>query len=298
MEFIQLLSDEYKVKLGQLRPIISDIVKLGIKVEQQFPDSHQSELIFIRMNLFSRFIHRLKCINYLLVFIESDPTMEDNIGLIIRAGLADLIPMLYLDVVHSNIKNINDDNDENNILHAEQTRAFLCDHIYSLMSFFKDYKSAGEYSDDQYRMMLDKLKSDHSPYFYETPMDYKNPKANVDAKRFVKNAEMIAYMRQYPQVLDNKIIHQIYEMYSYYSKYEHFGIFTNGMQNMEMDTLIFRILSCIRFFIYGIYLCCIHLMQNFSYLTNEPTTFLALRDKYDKNLYMELKPTSKSPASI
>jgi hypothetical protein len=267
-----------RTKLYQIKKILDEFVQLGIRVENGHPTKEHDEFIYIKVNLFGRYVHRLEAISLLLPELESNPTIEDTIGLVIRGCLADLIPMFYLEVLQSHATN-----EEGEDEMIGQARAFLCDHLFSFLTFLKDYRTAGVYTEKIYKEAVDKLKSDWPYYFSSDPMDYDHPEKSIDAKRFPKNSHLIRYVRSHES---NELfrINGLYELYSFYSKYEHFGIFTNSMQTMDMDIQAHRIFDSIWYIILGSWFCIRQFHYAFNNVEEEEKRLIELKIEFEKLL--------------
>ncbi len=273
------LSNDSKNKLYQLIKILDEFVSIGTQIERSIPKVPLEEFIYVRINLMSRYVHRIESINLMLSKFEENPTIEDSIGLLIRGGLADFIPMLYLDVLHTKIESPTDE--INNDFQKKMTRSFLCDHIYNLIDFLKKSKDNGVIGESYYRKQIDKIKTEYSSYFFDTVIDYNNPFENIDSIKFHKNYKLMPVIRNSP-ISESVDINFVNSMYSYYSKYEHFGVFTNRMQTQDMGILMYQMFDSIRYLMIGSIACCIHLSHKFQNISEE--NLVEIKKRYDRTL--------------
>ena len=130
------LSKANQQMLIELNAILKQFVHVGISIERKYPISHSvNELLNIWFNLYSRFIHYLESISILSEHYAENATIDSSIGLVIRSGLSDYLPMIYLDYLHTN------KNKSREV--QNQTRAFLAGHLPSALQFIKQGADLG-----------------------------------------------------------------------------------------------------------------------------------------------------------
>ncbi len=267
------LSEANKVKLKELNSILKEFVNVGVSIERKYPISHDvSEFLMVRFNLFSRFIHYTESITILAEHYDVNPTIDSSIGIILRSGLSDYLPMIYLDNLQTK------KNKSKKV--EQQTRAFLADHLSSAMLYLKqgarlvvDY-NGNPLTDVDFRKALRRLKKDYFPYFKKTKLNYISTDSNLKYKKiqirlFEIVDEMVLEEKSYKDGHRNKNFLQqmdaqsAYESYHWYSKYDHYGIFTNDFQTQDMDMLFRLAFSGIRFMLIGAVLCLSHMQHNY-----------------------------------
>jgi hypothetical protein len=280
---VKPLSNLNKTKLHQFRRIIKEIVEVGIKIDSRNKSGSYKEYLFVRVNLFQRFIRRLEAINILLEHLETNISIEDSIGLIIRSGLIDFLQMTYLDLLH--VKFEGEKTEENEIKLSKQTRNYLAEHIRTVIGFMNDYKYFDKFpdsikGDDKYKLGIDLLKKDYPAYFKdESIADYNKPYENFNFGKFPKNRELLKEILEF-KPFDDLNVFIAYDGFHNYSKYEHFGVMTNRMQTQDTNRLMLNIFAYLHFLLLGAYMCCSHINTEIHNIETEVTEIKKLNKEY------------------
>lgn len=269
------LSTKSKERLQQLIVVLNKVVKEGIEIEKHFTEEHFPDFLFIRVNLFSRFIHRMDTISILWNEWIYKPAIEEDIGLLIRTGLLDFTHLLYLDSFHIEVTPQNKKAEE--ILN-EETISYLCDHIYRTFWFAKTFKNGLLINEEKYKTIIDKMNKNWSGLMSNGKIDYTKPELNIVGKRFQKSVEIFKRICNHPAT---KQYTSIFDCYEYYSKYEHWGIMTNQMQTRDMDEQFLHMSQSLHFLILGSLFCLEHLQKNIKSLVgDEMKKMVKLKEEY------------------
>src|SRR5215203_6054052 len=146
-----------QMKLNQSIHILEDFVAMGKSVAVRLPTEDLQEALFIRVNLFGRYVNRIEVVIQLMKQWEKNPEFEDSIGIIIRACLADVLSQFYLEDCHSQVDNSPSPSPEEK-KYLESARDLLADHLFSGVNYYKSLKDGGVYSDEDYRNNINKWK--------------------------------------------------------------------------------------------------------------------------------------------
>jgi hypothetical protein len=253
--------------------IYNEIVKVGIDVESKFKSDEYEDRISIRMNFFTRFIHCIESAVILLKEFEKNPYVETSIGLIIRASLLDLITLIYLD---SYWADITPDDDKSYNDERDKTLSFLCDHLRKTFKYLNTSFHHKKVTKEQRKVIIDNSYKNYPALFKKTNPNYGDPASDLIMQSFPPVSDMIK--RIYTHKV-GKNFSNVPDMYEYYGKYEHFGIYTNEFQTNEQYKLLDNILFSIDYIIRGAILCSISCSKTFE-IENQISKLNSLLDQH------------------
>lgn len=244
----EVLNSSSILQLHQLIKLLEDVIPAGRKLLNDIPTDHFKETRFIKVNILERHINRIDVIISLLKQWEKSPFVEDSIGLIIRGCLSDVISEFYIEDLHSKVKTCPSPEEE---AYLKATSSFLADHIRAGLGHNKALTDAGVFTREHSKERIDNWRALYPPYFKQEPVNYDNPQKNILPQPFPKAAQIIKLIRN-SEILQKFNLDDLYINYFYYSKYEHFGVTTNHLQNSDMnmsfyfmmDSLSYVLLSC------------------------------------------------------
>lgn len=248
------LTSEVKSRLYQLISLLEDLISVGRIVSDSIPINHFKEPMFIRVNLFRRYINRIEVIIPLLKKWEQNENIEDSIGLLIRACLVDVISQFYLEHIHSKVKECPSEEERT---YLQVPRDLLADHIFSGVNYFKTLKDANVFSNDNYKSRIDDWKKLYPNFFKNEPINYDKPTKSIAANAFPSPSHILRKIRE-SGLFKKHNPDQLYISYFYYSKYEHFGATTYSLQNQDMRIQFYFMMDSITYILLACSICCGH----------------------------------------
>lgn len=273
---MKLLSSSSQIKLYQLIRLLEELQLVGDNVISHFPEGNYSFALFIRVNLFRRYIDRLKVLLPLLKIWENETYVEDSVGTIIRASLADVLMQFYLEDIHSKVKVCPSPEED---AYLRTVNALLADHIYSGIAYHKSTREAGVFNEKFYKERIDDWKRLYPMFFKDEPIDYNNPIKNISAERFPSPAFILKAIR-HSEMLSKFRIDQLYIGYFFYSKYEHYGATTNSIQTTDMNILFYFMIDSLGYVLLACQLCMGHFISNFKIFEEEHSKIYSIREEF------------------
>lgn len=224
------LDDEHKLKL--LIQLNDEFICIANEAKDRIPDGDYPLSDFVFIGFFNRYIDTITSTNILLQHYKEKRNVETSIGLTFRASLLDFMIAVYIGTYELEIDDIQPETQKK---FDEALTNFICDQIkYSIKHLELAYKSQIitylEYSNG-----LKNFHDKHSAFF--THFDEKNLSGCLKGKKF-SITDVFNRIHQNKQL---KHLSQVYDYYTFYSKYDHFGILTNSMQNMPVSEEFARI---------------------------------------------------------
>lgn len=247
---MEYLSVEGREKLRQVIGLIVNTLNVTRSVFAQYGDSDYEEEPFLFTKYAERFTFNLKSINVLLKEYELDPNFETSIGLLIRPSLLDFLVLTYLISFKADIESETDEvNDEK---YQQVLSIFLCDHMHHAFDFIGHLRDVGWIDKPGFIAIVDNLMRDYAPLFSDSTPDYSKPGNKlIAAKKMPSLPTLFKRLAQHPVV---KSMALAYDQYTYFSKYEHFGIMTAYLQAREVDTDLYNMLEGIKYIHKGLYI--------------------------------------------
>lgn len=251
----KVLTSNSILQLQKLTMLLEDAIPAGRKLLKDIPVDHFKETRFIKVNILERHINRIEVIIFLLSQWEKRPSVEDSIGLIIRGCLSDVISEFYIEDLHYKVKTCPSPEEE---VYLKATSSFLADHVRAGLSYNKALTDAGVFSKEYSKESIDRWKALYPPYFDTNPINYDNPLKNILPQPFPKAAQIIKSIRN-SEMLQKFNLDDLYINYFYYSKYEHFGVTTNHIQNSDMNMSFYVMMESLSYVLLSCQILSIHL---------------------------------------
>lgn len=243
------LSTDGKEKLQQTGVLIGSSVNIAKTIIAQYGDGDYEEEPFLFIKYTERFTYNLESINLLLTKYEINPNFETAIGLLIRPSLLDFLVLTYLVSYKADIKSEMDT--VNREKYREVLRTFFCDHLHHAFDFLKNLSDVGLINSLDYRKAVDNLIHDYNPLFTDSTADYAKPANKLLASK--KLAPLPTIFKRLANHQLMKDAARAYDQYTYFSKYEHFGVMTTYMQGREGDADLYNMLEGIRYIHWGLH---------------------------------------------
>ncbi len=269
------LTIESKQQLSNAIPLINQIKKVGISALRKLGTAQYAMHDFTYINFLERFAYSLESIEILLQHYEKKPNVETSIGLTIRASLLDFITISFL---HSHYTDIIPDNPNarqefNNLLED-----FQSDQIRYTITYLELMKKSKEITQDQFELAITNIHKDYN--FAFDRLDLKKPASALKSKGFKSVTGMFLRMKEHPSTTHHAMV---YDVYIYYSKYEHYGIMTHFMQRHSINEDVERIIWSIDKIVFGMGLCLAYL-NNPLYKIDSEVKHLKILASQFKNL--------------
>ncbi len=269
------------IQLHKLIKLLEGVIPVGRKLLKNTPTDHFNEPMFIKINIFERYINRLEVIIPLLKQWKKSPFVEDSIGLIVRACLSDVISQFYIEDIHSKVKSCPSPEEDK---YLEVARSLLADHIHTGLRHVKALTDAGVFTKEQSMKNIDNWRALYPPYFDKEPVNYDNPTKNILPKPYPQAAQIIKTIRNSDMLRKFDLDH-LYLGYFFYSKYEHFGATTNSLQNSDMNMSFYIMMDSLTYILLSCQLLSMHLEDaNYKYYKEFDSDF-KLDKKGSKKLF-------------
>lgn len=231
------LSKENIEKLSKAIKLIDKMVLVGKSALEKYPTDDYGLIVFAFINYLERFTHNLEAINILLREYKNKPNIETSIGLTIRASLLDFIVITYLSTYQADI--VSKDDKENEAKFNKQFDGLMAEQVHYTLKYLKLAKDVGQIKNDEYKIAIENTCFTYSFLFKNKTIDYQNPEKNLINTELKSVKDYFKRIHNHPLTKKFSIV---YDLYTYYSKYEHFGIMTHFIQrqglNNDFDTMI------------------------------------------------------------
>lgn len=270
------LSSELQNKLYQLIELLETVISTGKSVISKIPVNLFKEPMFIRVNLFHRYINRIEVLIPLLKEWEKNINVEDSIGIIIRACLVDVISQFYLEEFHSKVNTCPSEEEDK---YLQVARDLLADHIFSGVKYLKTLKDASVFTNAYYKESIDEWKRLYPPYFKNEVINYDKPTQNIAANPFPPPIQILKEIRN-SDLLKRQNPDQIYMSYFFYSKYEHFGVTTNSLQTKDINMSFYFMMDSMTYILFGCWLCCAHFENADAKLKDDSEKIHSIREEF------------------
>jgi|GEM_PF-2826743 len=272
------LTPEEETLVGEATVCIDQVVKAGISAFKKFPPEKYDLKVFTYLNFLERFTVHLQSIDFMLKNYAANSNLETSIGLTIRAGLLDEMTMLYLVSFHADVETPTDPTGSK---FDYEFNRILCDQINFTFKYLREAKNAGFTTNDEYKAAIDMTFANYSFLFVDTSVEYSRPEFKLISSNPISPVQMFKRIHNHP--LTNKFS-KVYDLYSYYSKYEHFGMMAHFMQRQESNIHIERILGSLSYLIHGMGGCFTYLSSPLNLLAPEIQKLNQLNIEFDKIL--------------
>ena len=271
---INTLSSDNKAALSELILLIDELVILGKASLNKFPTDSYELLPFVFINYLERYTYALDSVNILLRSYEKNPNVETSIGLIIRTSLLDFMTVSYLRAYYSDIS-------PNDALSQEKFdevfNSLLVDHINNTFKYLKLAKNVGFINEKERIETLDSLYHTYHFLFNTAITDYDNPSEALISQKYITPKDLFTKLISHPVTKNDAYV---YDMYMYYSKYEHFGIVTHFLQRRGVNEDFSSMIESLTFVVKGLGLSMAFLSKNPDVLVSEKVQFKTLLNKF------------------
>lgn len=271
MKITDTLTTKSEQRLQAIIALTQHTIKVGVSALNKFPTAEYEVLVFTFINYLERFTYALESIEILLNNFKEKPNVETAIGLTIRASLLDFITIIYISSYQVDITPENPKGQE------EFDKIFdelVSDQVSYTIKFLKLMKSTSQITQDEFELAIRNL--NHTYNFLFTGLNLKDLASTLKAKP--SNSPTKFFKRILQHTATEKFA-MAYDLYIYYSKYEHSGIMTHFMQRQSINQDLDRIIWSINYIVRGIAITLSNL--------NHPTNKLTTERKQLNNLILE-----------
>lgn len=271
------LSADNEQRLKDAILLLDRIVATGNAALKKFPTDHYELIVFTFINYLERFVFNLDSINILLRQYKTKPNVETAIGLVIRASLLDFMTITYLSSYQADIKS--KDDKEGEAKFDKQFDGLIADQIYNTIKYLKLTRDTGLITQADYKKALENSWHTYNFVFTDTVVDYDNPEKKLISREHKSPKELFTRIHNHPLTKKFSIV---YDLYTYYSKYEHFGIMTHFIQRQGLDNDFDTMIAAMKYMVRGIGASFAFLSYPTDKLTDERKLLLNLQEDFDK----------------
>lgn len=237
------ISIENEKKLLDTINLIEQIAAIGKSALNKFHTNSYDLIVFARINYLERFTHNFEAINILLREYKDKPNIETSIGLTIRASLLDFITIAYLDTYIM---------DGNQAKVDEVFEGLIADQMHNTIKYLKLSRDTGLITNEDYKKAIENCWYTYNFFFIDKIVDYDNPEKKLISSKLKSPTQ---YFKRIQNHSGTKPFSKAYDLYTYYSKYEHFGILTHFMQRQGINNNFETMMEAMRYMILGIGAC-------------------------------------------
>lgn len=270
------LSNENEEKLKNAILLLDKMIATGNSALNKFPTDQYELIVFTFINYLERFVFNLDSIKILLQHYKIKPNVETAIGLIIRASLLDFMTIAYLSSYQADIKSKDDKEGEEKF--NKQFDGLISDQIFNTIKYLKLTRDIGLITQSDYKTALENSWHNYSFVFTDTTIDYEKPEKKLISREHKSPKELFTRIHNHP--LTNKFS-IVYDLYTYYSKYEHFGIMTHFIQRQGLDNDFTTMITAMKYMVRGIGASFAFLSYPTDKLVVEREQILKLQDEFD-----------------
>lgn len=258
-------------------PLLDKISGVGLTALDKFPSDEYSLETFFYITYLNRFVFNIGSVNILIKNIKEHPYIETSIGLTIRTTLLDFMVITYLISYQADI--VPDDNLDKKNIFEKEFNSVITDQIYNSIKYVKTAKDCGFLTADSYKTTIDNLMYTYRFLFKDDIPDYEKPESKLISSVFKSPKQYFIRIHNHPIVKDYSMV---YDLYIYYSKYDHFGIMTHFMQREDINKDVERIIGSLKYMIRGFAGCLVLLSNPGDKLKKEKTDLRSLQDQFDR----------------
>jgi hypothetical protein len=223
-----------EASLKEIIEINKEFIRIGGNCIQKFTEPQYSLDIFIYINYVERFTFMLESVNLLLGDYSRNGNHETSIGLILRTGLYDFMMASYLGTYLVDLEQNKDEQSESE--YDNQLTSFAADHLRNNIAHVKHLRRLGAIEENEFRTIINNMKLSFEVFFEAGDIDYGSPEKMLKGNRLTLKEvhERLFKHRIITSAFPDKKF-DVYDIYTYYSKYEHFGIMTRDMQGRGVN---------------------------------------------------------------
>jgi len=233
MEELTDWSSQDKRKLKLIIQLNTEFINAANMTKDKIPEADYPLVDFVFIGFFNRFIDTLVSTTILLQHYKDQRNVETAIGLTLRASLLDFLVSVYLGSYELEVDKTKPETEKK---FDEVLSNFICDQLrYTIKHLELAYKGH-IITHEQYSKGLKNFYDKHHVFFKR--FDENNLSSCLKGKKF----SITDVFNRIHQDKRLKHLSEAYDYYTFYSKYDHFGILTNSMQSMSITEEFSRII--------------------------------------------------------
>lgn len=246
-----MLSELNENKIIQIKVHFKVILEEGFKIVKDNSDKFN-----VYQSLFKRYVYCFESLNTLLTDFDNNKIYRAHtIAIILRASLLDYLTTLYLRTFHiekkAGVKSMKSSYDEEfEKLLSEQLRRILTVQNKDKNSPRYDHEKFCKFMDNIY-LNFKKLFDDSKPLDYDKPVNSLRYKMKDDISPGVIRTRL----DNFSQNLKGIDYLHVFSLYDIYSKYDHFGVASMMLEEMEINEMCENMFWSIFHLVDGITFC-------------------------------------------
>lgn len=247
-----MLSELYEDKLFQTRIHFKTILEEGFRIIKENDNTFN-----VYCSLFKRYIYCLDTINLLIADFNFElKHREQSIAIVLRASLLDYLTTLYLRTYYAEkkaeVKSLKSTYDV-------ELDKLLSDQLKRILTVSKKNKQTSAYNHESFCKTVDNIYNNFKSLFDESiPIDYENPSKSLkysSRNDEITNSEIRVRLDNFSKNLKGIDYLHVFSLYDIYSKYDHFGVMSMLLENMDINEVCENMLWSIFHITDGISFC-------------------------------------------
>lgn len=238
--------DNHKLnKIAECLETTTDIGKTITKSKHNKDLSYPHEF---SLTLFlERFSDNSRSLSILIKSLNIYPNIETSIGLILRSSLLDFLTINYLIIIFET---------KGEDAYLEELNKLMFDNIARTVKTLKTYWDYGYINKTEYEELILSLKLKYSHYI--TILKIKDIESISGRKKLLTPIQLFTKIQLNSKYKKNSYA---FELYDWYSKYDHFGILSYAFPRSSDTSNLLRIMQSISYLLEGIALVLILLNE-------------------------------------
>lgn len=274
MDDTETLTKESEYRVQSAIALTQQTIKVGVTALKKFPTAEYELLVFTFINYLDRFTYSLESIEILLSNFKKKPNVETSIGLIIRASLLDFMTVTFISSYQADITPDNPNGQED---FDKQFDALVSDQMHNTIKYLLHMRENNLIKQDEFELTIKNL--NHTYNFLFNELNLIDPVSSLKTKMFKSPKQIFTRIYNHPAT---KKFAMVYDLYTYYSKYEHFGIMTHFMQRQSINQDLDRIIWSTSYIIRGLGMSLAYLNYPSDMLVDEMEKLNKLTLEFDK----------------
>ena len=242
------LNKENEIKLNSAIRLVTAACATGQDTLGLFPTGSYGDDGFIFLSFMERFTFHLEGVKTLLGELNIKPFLDASIGVIIRVCLLDFMTITYLTSYAF------DDGESRKAKKPDrqmqkQVEMLMCDQIHNTLRYLKSGMESKMITRKEYGIAIRTTWTSYSKFFKDDKVDFSEPENKLIHKEFVTPRKMFDRINSHKAV---KKFALVYDLYNYYSKYEHIGVLSHALQRLDADEQFLSILTGVKYSLKGL----------------------------------------------
>ncbi|NER17538.1 hypothetical protein [Spongiivirga citrea] len=243
-----MISELNENKIIQIRVHLKIILEEGFKIIEENNDKFN-----VYQSLYKRYIYCFDSLSLLLKEFGDDKIYRTNsIAIILRASLLDYLTTIYLRTFQLEMKAGLKSN------YTEELKKLLSEQIRRFLIVREADRKTPRYDHESFCSMVNKIYLEFDFLFDKSvPLDYNKPIKSLKYSRQddISSQTIRKRLDSFSENLKNIDYHHVFELYDIFSKYDHFGIISMFLEELEINEVCDYIFWSIFHIVDGITFC-------------------------------------------